>query len=95
MNLSKREALFKKLDKRHEDHQAAKEQRNKETPEQDESKETLAKLLDWVSDLNASIEFEMENSDKENSQKILDTLSVQMHNLDTFFHRKSPNFDTL
>ena len=35
MNLSKREALFRKLDKRHEDHQAAKEQRSKENSEQD------------------------------------------------------------
>ena len=69
MNESKREALFRKLDKRHEDHLAAKEQRSKEASEQDESKETLTKLLGWVSDLNSSIEFEMENSDKENSQQ--------------------------
>ena len=97
MNLSKREALFRKLDKRHEDHQAAKEQRCKENSEQDESKETLAKLLGWVSDLNCSIEFEMENCDKENAQEILDTVSVQMQNLDIFFTEKAPvltPFDT-
>jgi len=97
MNESKREALFRKLDKRHEDHLAAKEQRSKEASEQDESKETLTKLLGWVSDLNSSIEFEMENSDKENSQQILDTLSVKMQNLDTFFTEKAPvltPFDT-
>lgn len=97
MDDSKREALFRKLDKRHEDHLAAKEQRNKESSEQDESKETLAKLLGWISDLNSSIEFEMENSDKENSQEILDTLSENMQNLDTFFTEKAPvltPFDT-
>lgn len=97
MNLSKREALFQKLDKRREDHQAAKEQRSKENSEQDESKETLAKLLGWVSDLNSSIEFEMENCDKENAQEILDTVSVQMQNLDIFFTEKAPvltPFDT-
>jgi len=97
MNESKREALFRKLDKRHEDHQAAKEQRSKEALEQDESKETLVKLLDWISDLNSSIELEIENSDKENSQTILETLSVQMKNLDAFFIEKAPvltPFDT-
>lgn len=97
MDDSKREALFRKLDKRHEDHLAAKEQRNKESSEQDESKETLAKLLGWISDLNSSIEFEMENIDKENSQEILDTLSEKMQNLDTFFTEKAPvltPFDT-
>jgi len=97
MDGSKREALFRKLDKRHEDHLAAKEQRNKESSEQDESKETLAKLLGWISDLNSSIEFEMENIDKENSQEILDTLSEKMQNLDTFFTEKAPvltPFDT-
>jgi len=97
MNESKREALFRKLDKRHDDHLAAKEQRCKEASEQDESKETLARLLGWVSDLNSSIEFEIENSDLENSQQILDTLSVKMQNLDTFFTEKAPvltPFDT-
>jgi len=45
MNLSKREALFRKLDKRNEDHQAAKEQRSKEASEQDESKKLLLSSL--------------------------------------------------
>jgi len=90
MSDSKKEALFKKLDKRHEDHLAAKERNKEAREEQDESKTTLATLLDWSGCLNETIESEIEKKNIDKAQEILDGLSNDMQKLDTFFTENSP-----
>lgn len=83
----KKEAIFRKLDKRHEDHQAAKEIRKSE--ENPESKETLKSLLAQIVQLQSEIEDEINKSDKENAGKILETYSDKIGNLESFFTEKS------
>lgn len=90
MNETKKDVLFKKLDRRYEDHLANKE-RNKEIREneQEESKDTITKLLERTSDLSENLDQAIVKCDKDHAQEILDDYSQQMKSLDSFFVEKS------
>lgn len=87
---SKKEALFRKLDQRHEDHMAVKERNKEIREEQDESKDTRTKLLNWISKLNEKIEGEIQLKNTDRSEQILNELSDELQNLDIFFTENSP-----
>ena len=58
---AKKEAIFRKLDKRNEDHQALKERNQETRQEMDESAPALDRLNSLVSQLQARIELELDN----------------------------------
>ena len=94
--MDKKEELFRKLDKRYEDHQATKE-RNREARGEAESKSVLENLNDWTSKIETKIEAEIQKKDTDNAQSILDEISDDMQKLDSYFVEYSPTltkFDT-
>ena len=82
--MEKKDELFRKLDKRHEDHQAAKI-RSREARNEAESKSVLEHLNDWTVRLSEKIDEEKVNKDMEHAQNILDEISDDMQKLDTYF----------
>lgn len=88
-DLAKKEALFRKLDKRNEDHQAAKDRNREARSFDDEAKVVHAKLLNWTQNLIEKIEAEITKNDYKNAASILNHLSEDMQNLDTYFMETS------
>ena len=88
---AKKEAIFRKLDKRNEDHQALKERNKEARLEEDESIPALDKLNAWTATLAQRLEDEISNGHQENkAQDILNELSGELQELDSFFTEKSP-----
>jgi len=89
---AKKEAIFRKLDKRNEDHQAVKERNKEMRLEEDESIPALDKLNAWTATLAERLQSEIENGSLENKAQdlVLEELSSELQELDSFFTEKSP-----
>ena len=89
---AKKEAIFRKLDKRNEDHQALKERNQETRQEKDESAPALDKLNSIVGQLQARIEIHLGKSEDlvHDSESVLNDISKDLQDLDTYFTEKSP-----
>ena len=88
---AKKEAIFRKLDKRNEDHQTVKERNKEARQEENESTPALDKLNSWLYTLQSRIENEMEKCERDqDSDVILNEISLEIQKLEAFFTEKSP-----